>query len=166
MRGVRGRARRDPHRSGVHAKSAVPVVAMDFAYVDQLGDQAEGEVSESTPTLVMKGDHSGARFAHAIANKSCSSTTIQLIVDTISGLGHEQVILKSDQEPAIIALGNAVRDVRSRVLQECSPTYQHQANGQAERAVRQCKEMFYTLRSALEYRIGNPPRMIIRCSRG
>ena len=139
---MRGRARRDPHRAGVHVKGSVPVVAMDFAYVDHLGDGSEGEPSEaaSTPTLVMKDDHSGAVFAHALANNSCSATTVQLIVDTLTGLGHDKITLKSDQGPSIIALGNAVRDVRSKVLHEFSPTYQHQSNGQAERAVRQCKE--------------------------
>ena len=58
------------------------------------------------------------------------------MLDDIDQLGHVDLILKGDGEPALVQL---MREVRRRRVQstllENPPAYDHQSNGAAEKAV-------------------------------
>ena len=73
--------------------------------------------------------------------------------------GYSRVMLKSDNEPAILQLLlESLRELRisglGQVLSEISPEYDPQNNGLVESAVKSWKGMFRTHKSALEERIG------------
>jgi hypothetical protein len=52
----------------------------------------------------------------------------------IESLGHSRVILKSDQEPAILSLKDAVKsEARIDIVMEESPEYESKSNGEVER---------------------------------
>ena len=54
----------------------------------------------------------------------------------IESLGHSKIILKSDQEPSILALKDAVRsENRADIVMEESPEYESKSNGEVERAI-------------------------------
>ena len=70
-----------------------------------------------------------------------------------------KIIVKSDQEPAILAQVEDLVKMRvekgsEETIPENSPTYSHQSNGIVERIVQSVEGMVRSLRSALEERIG------------
>ena len=70
-------------------------------------------------------------------------------------LGYRRIILKSDQEPAILALKNEIRkNIKEEVVFEESPVGESQSNGMIERAVRDVKAQIRTMKEALDARYG------------
>ena len=67
-------------------------------------------------------------------------------------LGHTKMVLKSDQEPAILALKRAVarRLPRREIIMEESPATGHQANGEAEAAVRELGKQIRVMKGFVE----------------
>ena len=73
----------------------------------------------------------------------------------VEGYGYGVVILKSDQEPSILALKNSIREgIRGDVRMEESPVGEHQSNGMIENAVQRVQGQFRVIRDGLEARIG------------
>ena len=64
----------------------------------------------------------------------------------IKRLGHRRMLFKSDQEPSILALKEAVTEVMGiEVIPEESPVGESQSNGNIERAVRTVKGQIRTM---------------------
>ena len=106
-------------------------------------------------------------FAHVVPTKGVDvkGFAVASIVDDIRWLGYSRVVLKSDNEPAVVKLlQEALRELRVMGLDQCleehSPEYDPQANGSAEVGVRLMKGHFRTLKYCLEKQIGfrNPSR--------
>merc|ERR1712074_511408 len=73
----------------------------------------------------------------------------------IAPLGHPELVLKSDGEPAIIALKDAAKRERGeRIVLETPLVYESQANGAIENAIQQVQGQFRVIKDALESRIG------------
>ncbi len=75
--------------------------------------------------------------------------TVKKIVET---LGHWKIIVRSDDEPAILALKGAARTEResdAEVVLEEVPVGEHQANGLAENAIKNVRGQFRVIRDAL-----------------
>ena len=88
-----------------------------------------------------------------------------MVVADVLWLGYSKVLLKSDNEPAIVKLlkeSLATLKVSGvdQVGEEYSPPYDSQANGAVEAAVKQVKARIRTWKLCLERRIGKriPPR--------
>ena len=88
-----------------------------------------------------------------------------MVVADVLWLGYSKVLLKSDNEPAIVKLlkeSLATLKVSGvdQVGEEHSPPYDSQANGAVEAAVKQVKARIRTMKLCLERRIGKhiPPR--------
>ena len=84
-------------------------------------------------------------------------------------LGHTRVIVKSDNEPAMIALKTAIKaeagqsvelegrsshPTSDQIIPEESPTYDSASNGKVEVTIRHLQARFRTIRCALEARLG------------
>ena len=90
---------------------------------------------------------------------------VDIIVNDVLWLGYAKVILKSDNEPAIIKLlKETLAALKVSGLEQAgeehSPPYDSQANGSVENAVKLVKCRLRTLKLCLERRIGKkiPPR--------
>ena len=53
-----------------------------------------------------------------------------------AGMKHEQIQLKSDQEPAIVAVQRAIQDMRPNTIPINSPVGESECNGRVENAIR------------------------------
>ena len=115
---------------------------------------------ESTmPAAAIRDSISKALFAHAIPGKGIDFewTANQLVAD-IGRMGYPRVVIRSDQEPAIVALVDKIKEIRDTQLKEttldCSPAYDSDANGQAERGVQAAEGITRTMKLELEHRLG------------
>ena len=157
---VRGCATDHPHRrGGAKEPHAVPTVSMDYCYVGQRQDD------KNTPILIVKCDTTKTVCSHpALQKGGAYSWVSDRIVQDINNMGHGKIILKCDQEPAIMEVhGQVMRKRAHETIPEHSPIGEHQSNGIAERAVRTVKDQIRTLKSALDARLGKrvPPEATV-----
>lgn len=146
---ARGVATGHRQRSGPDERE-VPSLSLDYCFLRR---EPGGE---ALTTLVMKDRLTQAICAHVVPAKGADTEWVtQQIVRDIKRLGYfGRVILRSDQEPAIVAFLEQV--ARSRAdeptVLEHSPVGDSQSNGAAERAVRSLEEMMRTYLIDLERR--------------
>ena len=93
-----GRGVADKHSAADHSEDAVAVVAMDYGYLAEREDGA-------TPILFVKDRKHRWYSATCMPSKGtahpfCAKTTAKAIALG----GHRRIILRSDQEPAMVAL--------------------------------------------------------------
>ena len=123
----------------------MPMVTIDYMFLNSEGSSSD---ESSMPTLVVKDVLSphcgtGMLFAHVVPHKGANSYAINILSKDIAILGHPELILKSDNEPAIIALKEATKRERSeRIVFESPPVKESQANGAIENAVQQVQGQF------------------------
>ena len=87
--------------------------------------------------------------ARVVPNKGSNAYAIRRLSDDLSRLGHAKIVFKSDGEPAIISLNEAVkRESEIDIVLEESPVGEHQANGDIERAIRQVQGQFRFMKDA------------------
>ena len=110
---------------------------------------------------MIRDSRSKSVFAHVVPSKGLDPKgfAVSSIVHDVLWLGYTKVVLKSDNEPAVVKLASeALRELRIRDLEQCleehAPEYDPQSNGSAEIAVRLVKGHLRTLRSCLESQIG------------
>ena len=70
-------------------------------------------------------------------------------------LGYNKIILKSNNEPAIVALKQAIKTERSEeIIMEESPVGESASNGEIENAIKRIDGQFRAMKSSLEERLG------------
>ena len=114
--------------------------------------------AESVPVVVIKDSETKGIKAHAVTQKGCIDWVAERLVDDIDSFGHSgKVILKSDQENALVDLLREVKEKRIRkgrdTLCENSKKYDSQSNGTAERAVQAIECIVRTHKLALEKKL-------------
>ena len=118
-------------------------MSFDYCYVGDKGDissQEEfGSAEGASKILVIRDSRTKAVFVHVVPCKGIDDKrfAVDAIVQSVKWLGYTRVVLKSDNEPAILKLlTESLRELRieglEQVLQENSPEYDPQANGSAE----------------------------------
>ena len=138
--------------------SSIPVVGVDYAFLDKTHD--DNQTMTSITTLVAKDSKSKHVFGIPVPKKGVDEeeyATRQLL-KCVNYLGYNNnIIMKSDQEPAIIKLLEHVRDHKGADLVqlgiEHSPVRDSQANGMVERAVQSIEGQIRTMLLALEAKI-------------
>ena len=112
------------------------------------------------PILVVKDSRgvdcgTGMTFARVVPRKGAHQYAIKRLAGDIELLGYSELVLKSDGEPAITALKEAVKRERGeRIVLEAPPVYESRANGVVENAIQQVQGQFRVIKDALESRIG------------
>ena len=142
---MRGKAKASPHPGGQETERQKPIVAIDYAYVgikkglnkdEKEAAEAEAAKKGHTATIVMVDSESKAIFAHAVAAKGAVDEACREVVDDLDTLGYKDIVFKSDQEPAILALGELVKaSWNGNMALENSPVGESQSNGMVERAI-------------------------------
>ena len=106
-----GRGREFGHRRREKGPGEAPIVSFDYAFLsdkeditDQAGFEAAGE--GAVKVLVVRDDKSKSVFGHVIPRKGLDEKgfSVDCLVEDIKWLGYSKVVLKSDNEPAIIKL--------------------------------------------------------------
>ena len=91
-----------------------------------------------------------------LKSKGNDKHAMLFLKSVIRTLGYRRINLKSDNEPALIALKNAIIESTPEVeiIPRESPEGDHQANGDAECAVREIKRMIRRISTSLEEKLG------------
>ena len=175
---VLGRGRGDPHLRT--AGSTIPIVGLDYFFIEHEKiktrkelDYAEDEAGEAEleaarasgaliKCLVVRCAATKNVFGHVIPCKGADEEDFAAnrVVKIVEWLGHTELILKEDNEPALQSLTTRILElIRVRVetcrkvSTETPPAYDSQSNGGVEVGVMLIRGMFRTLRLCLEARI-------------
>lgn len=135
---VRGKAKSRPHfRSNNSDREAqVPVIAIDYMYMNE-----DDEESDSNTIVVLKDRSNGTRYADTLPAKGRDAYSVERLDRNLRSLGHSRIILKTDQEPAIEALKETVRErLTIEIIPEQSPKYESASNGMIERAIQSVQD--------------------------
>ena len=115
-----------------------------------------GQEDEKSLPIILIRDHSlRVTNAYAVPSKGTSSSYPQSqVAYSISQLGHDKIVFRSDNEPALLAVkSEAVKILKGahgiKVIEEESPVADHQANGVVERANGEFGGMARTLNDQL-----------------
>ena len=176
---VMGRGRGDPHLTS--AGSSIPIVGLDYFYIDDesvkkreeldyekdaAGEAAldeERAAGNLVKCMVVRCASTKCIFGHVIPRKGADEEdfSANLVVEDVSWLGHTELMLKGDNEPALQALiARSLEVIRvkaghvDKINTERPPAYDSQSNGAIEVGVMLIRGLFRTLRLCLEARIG------------
>ena len=108
----------------------------------------------------MHDEVSGSIFAHAVPHKGTDHPEVNLVVRAVVrdlySLGYKKILIKDDQEAALVAFLQFVRRALAcEIIFEMSPVGEAESHGAIERAVQTVQEFCRTLRDALEARLGS-----------
>ena len=111
---VRGRGKSFVHRrvNRQEDPEEVPVVSIDYGFFGAPGElPADAVGGAQMPVLVVRDRKSKALFSHLVPSKGVEHFYPEhALVRDIKFLGYPSVVIKSDQEPAIKALAEAVKN--------------------------------------------------------
>ena len=148
---VEGRGQETGHAAGRRSDRTVPIISFDYLFISKGGVFSRSEWAiqgeqEGQKVLLVRDTPAGAGrpsvFAHCVPQKGSDNAgfAVDSIVRDIKWLGATKVILKSDQERAIVGfLKNALKALRVEGLEQAGeehpPAHDPQANGAVENAV-------------------------------
>ena len=174
----RGRHAGRPHE--------IPRVGIDYWYITTGGIQSRRDIASDFPEdaagetlltraredeklmkcLIIRCHESKAVFAHAVPVKGRDEDNYvaNLITTDVAFMGHVKLIIKSDNEPALLALAHAALleikcQVQKGTLQTTHVSVEHSAehesasNGGTECGIRQVRGLFRTIKRCTEKRI-------------
>ena len=147
---VRGRGKEMPHRSSSE-ETVGPEMSFDFFF---LGDE---DGSKSMTVLMAIERATRMKMCTPVPSKSTGEFVARRILAFMkeTGCKYGDMVVKSDQEKAIVAILEKVGKLRSaegggRMIFENSPVADSQGNGLVERAIQSSEGMVRVLRSQLE----------------
>ena len=164
---VMGKSKASKHsQTGSTEESAVPVVGFDYAFIsDREGakiigeedDKAEEEMDSVIRVLIGHDSRSKACAAIPVPQKGIDPDeySVRESLKYLDFLGYQSVVIKTDQEKALNAMINRVRQYRgsdTQTMAEHSPVGSSQSNGMVERRIQTIEGQIRTLRSAFEAR--------------
>ena len=148
---ARGRGTEMPHLKSKDEHS-LPEVHLDFGFLGE-----EGEPGNTLRVLVVRERWTRMTMSSATPSKSTGSFIAKRVVAFLREIGAEQgdLIVKSDQEPAIMSIVTEIGRIRAAAGGgENSPVGSSASNGVVERAIRSVEQQTRVLKSGLEERWG------------
>ena len=100
----------------------------------------------------MKEKKTGSRFAHMAQVKGGSDDYVaEAITEDIDTMGGTEVILKTDQEPAMVDLAKTIQVLRKlETVLENSPVGDSQSNGLAEKGIQEIAGQMRVIKLSME----------------
>ena len=149
---VKGKAVSFGHRRRQKDQEGLPMISVDYMF---MADKQLREEEKGMPMLVLKDRCSKALWARVVPAKGVNAYAVKELAKQITLLGYKKILFRSDGEPAIKSLKEAVKnELGIEVVMEESPVGDHAANGDVESAVRQVQGQIRTMKDALESRYG------------
>ena len=142
----------------------MPLLSCDYRFITPKGVFARSEIgddgqSEALKVMVAYCSHTKSPFAHAAPRKGEDDEGYmvdQLVLD-IPWLGHARIVIRSDNEPAVLKVVDRVLAAAKakgvNAASEGSVPYDPQSNGAAEGAVRRLKGSLRTIIMGFENRL-------------
>lgn len=160
---IAARAVRSQHPSKGRKATIVPdtetgkgpvKVSIDYMYLHERTGKHRDD-AYNPPHMVMVEHRHGRCWAYRVPNKGILEDAEWLperMVKDIddNGMRHEKIQMKSDQEPAIVAVQKAIQDLRPNVIPTNSPVGESECNGRVENCIRRIQEKVRVLRHQLE----------------
>ena len=147
---VKGRAESYGHRRREGELGGVPVGGVDYMYMHS---EQEKEEEKGMPIIVLKDNKTRTVMAKVVSGKGVNNFAVEVVKKFIEQLGYGRIVLRSDNEPAILALKEAVRrESNVEIVMEEVPVGDHQANGLVESAIKSVQGQFRVIKDALESR--------------
>ena len=139
----------------IDEERTVPLIASDYAYIRDSRDQSLLTI------LVAKVVPYGVVLAMAQDHKGVTNDNVERASNWLKDIGLTKFVVKSDQEPSIIALFEAAALATGRKMEEeavvatpeRSSVGESASNGLAKRAVQSVEDIVRTCKLALEARI-------------
>ena len=118
--------------------------------------QPEDRAHDTLPVLIVRGRKSKGIWSHPVTSKGVVHPyPARALMDDLDFMRYRRVILKSDQEPSIVALCDAVKNGwHGEIVPEASPKGESKGNGEVERAVQSVHGLARTLKDFLEQQSG------------
>ena len=190
------RGREDKHytQTSIEMELGLPMVVLDYAQIEDADEEvmAEADNMAEDPTKVQTHEADAPKdgntlskprkrrlmigrdrwtkqvMAHLVKCKGLGDETIvKRVTQAVDELGYTKVVIKTDGEPAIVAVQEKIAANRVHgTLVENPPAYDPQANGGAERAVAEVKAQLRAIKFGLENRIGTRSTSEDRWSNG
>ena len=152
---IAARAANKPHlrEQQPDTEEAVPRIEFDFADLGREEDQVL-----PTPSLNAVNVGSESLSATLCPTKAFSEYLLETMLAFVQALGHNVVMLHSDQEPVLVQLLKAVQSRRvKRTLVRHGPSASHQSQGKIENAHRVingvCRAMWLSLENLLREKL-------------
>jgi len=145
------RAARGYSRAHIHSDELceVPILSADYFFM------GEAESPGCIASLVIKDCRSKCIISFAVPKKGRDEYVVQRVLQALAFMGHREIIFKTDQEPAICALIEEVRDSWSgKLMHEKSPVADHRANGWIEAGVRTVEAQIRAIKMSFEDKYG------------
>ncbi len=149
---VKAKGREDAHprsRGDDGDKGGLPIISLDYQEFDE-------EAEDPQRVIIGVDEATGSVFGHYVACKGIGDGWIvKRLVKDIEDIGRSSIILKTDGEPAIVAVQSAIQSARqARTVPRNPPAYNPQANGPCEKAVQDVTGHHRTIKLGLEMRLG------------
>ena len=136
----------------VQDEGEAPTVGVDYACVRS---EQEKEEEKGIPIIVAKVNKTKMIMARVVPSKGVESYAVETVKKMVERLVYRKIIMRSDNEPAILALKEAVRrESDVEIALEQVPVVHHQANGLVEIAIKNVQGQFRVIKDALESRCG------------
>ena len=152
---VRGRGKQMPHQDGTQV-SQMNEVHMDYGFLGK-----EEEAAKTIPVLVAKERTTEMLMVATVPMKTTGTYVKNRVVGFLRETGclHGDLVVKSDQEPAIKAVVEDVgrakaADGSGRYIVEYSPVGSSQSNGMVERGIQSVAAQARVLLSAVQAKWG------------
>ena len=148
---IKSRGKEDPHKVALKSKpeSQRATVSFDYKSYGQ-----EPEVDDKVNCLIVR-DETRTTYSHITSKGVNNDWIVARVLLDLDELGHNEVTLKCDGEPALVQLLKKVKEKRvCNTLLEHPPAYDPQSNGTAEKAVQEFMEQVRAVKIALEQRLG------------
>ena len=149
---IKAKGKEDAHaRDTSDEKIGLPIISMDYCELDDIETE-----KRSNKTLVIKDEHSGALLQYRVLCKGAGDDwVVKRAVRDIEEFGRTDIRLKTDGEPAIVALQSKIIEARKpRTVPINPPAYNPQSNGSCEKGVQDATAETRALKIGLEARIG------------
>ena len=156
---VKAKGKEDAHRRGANVpdkedEAGVATVSMDYNSLDESMTRVDEHLSK-LKTMVMKDEVTGNVFQHRVEVKGPSDEWLmKKLCKDMEELGRRDAILKTDGEPAMVAVQTKVQGMRAgRTLPKNPPAYNPESNGPIEKAVQDVTGQTRAIKIGLESRI-------------